>query len=120
MSMARLCSTAETSRRREKQVAYNEEHGITPESVKAKISDILGSVYEKDHVRADVSGKDGKGFAKEGHMVGANLKTHLEALEKQMRDAAADLDFEKAARLRDEIKRLKAKELDILENPTAK
>lgn len=110
----------ETTRRREKQVAYNTEHGITPESVKAKISDILDSVYEKDHVRADVSGKDGKGFAEEGHMVGANLQAHLEALEKQMRDAAADLDFEKAARLRDEIKRLKAKELDILENPTAK
>ncbi len=110
----------ETSRRREKQVAYNVANGITPASVKSKISDILDSVYEKDHVSADVSGKDGKGFVKAGHMVGANLKTHLTAMEKQMRDAAADLDFETAARLRDEIKRLKAKELDILENPTAK
>jgi excinuclease ABC subunit B len=110
----------ETSRRREKQVTYNVANGITPASVKSKISDILDSVYEKDHVSADVSGKDGKGFVKAGHMVGANLKTHLEAMEKQMCDAAADLDFETAARLRDEIKRLKAKELDILENPTAK
>ena len=106
----------ETSRRREKQLAYNEEHGITPESVKARISDILDSVYEKDHVRADIGGKSGKGFAAGGHLVGNNLQTHLEALEKQMRDAAADLDFELAARLRDEIKRLKAAELQGMDD----
>ena len=80
----------ETARRREKQMAYNEANGITPESVKARISDILDSVYEKDHVRADISG-----FAEGGAMVGNNLKAHLERCEKQMRDAAADLDFEK-------------------------
>ncbi|MFD1744180.1 excinuclease ABC subunit UvrB [Rhizobium helianthi] len=101
----------ETTRRREKQMAYNTEHGITPESVKARISDILDSVYERDHVRADISGAAGKGFADGGHLVGNNLQSHLNALEKSMRDAAADLDFEKAARLRDEIKRLKAVEL---------
>jgi excinuclease ABC subunit B len=110
----------ETSRRREKQMAYNTEHGITPESVKARISDILDSVYEKDHVRADISGVSGKGFADGGHLVGANLQAHLNALEKQMRDAAADLDFEKAARLRDEIKRLKAVELAAMDDPIAK
>ncbi|MHB0953330.1 MAG: excinuclease ABC subunit UvrB [Allorhizobium sp.] len=110
----------ETSRRREKQVAYNTEHGITPESVKAHISDILDSVYERDHVRADISGVSGKGFADGGHLVGANLQTHLNALEKQMRDAAADLDFETAARLRDEIKRLKAVELAAMDDPIAK
>jgi excinuclease ABC subunit B len=110
----------ETSRRREKQVAYNLEHGITPESVKAKISDILDSVYERDHVRADISGVSGKGFADGGHLVGGNLQTHLNALEKQMRDAATDLDFEKAARLRDEIKRLKAVELAAMDDPIAK
>ena len=96
----------ETNRRREKQVEYNTEHGITPESVKARISDILDSVYERDHVRADISGVSGKGFADGGHLVGNNLQAHLNALEKDMRNAAADLDFEKAARLRDEIKRL--------------
>jgi excinuclease ABC subunit B len=110
----------ETSRRREKQVAYNEAHGITPESVKARISDILDSVYERDHVRADISGVSGKGFADGGNLVGNNLQTHLNALEKSMRDAAADLDFEKAARLRDEIKRLKAAELAVMDDPMAR
>ncbi|WP_313760390.1 excinuclease ABC subunit UvrB, partial [Rhizobium sp.] len=110
----------ETARRREKQVAYNTEHGITPESVKAKISDILDSVYERDHVRAGISGVSGKGFADGGNLVGGNLQTHLNALEKQMRDAAADLDFEKAARLRDEIKRLKAAELAVMDDPMAR
>ncbi|MBY5532073.1 excinuclease ABC subunit UvrB [Rhizobium leguminosarum] len=110
----------ETSRRREKQMVYNQEHGITPESVKARISDILDSVYERDHVRADISGVSGKGFADGGNLVGNNLQTHLNALEKSMRDAAADLDFEKAARLRDEIKRLKAAELAIMDDPMAR
>ncbi|MBO9098726.1 MULTISPECIES: excinuclease ABC subunit UvrB [unclassified Rhizobium] len=110
----------ETSRRREKQMAYNTAHGITPESVKARISDILDSVYERDHVRADISGVSGKGFADGGNLVGGNLQAHLNALEKQMRDAAADLDFEKAARLRDEIKRLKAAELAVMDDPMAR
>ncbi|MGO7635146.1 excinuclease ABC subunit UvrB [Rhizobium leguminosarum] len=110
----------ETSRRREKQMIYNQEHGITPESVKARINDILDSVYERDHVRADISGVSGKGFADGGNLVGNNLQTHLNALEKSMRDAAADLDFEKAARLRDEIKRLKAVELAAMDDPMAR
>ncbi|TAX39875.1 excinuclease ABC subunit UvrB [Rhizobium leguminosarum] len=110
----------ETGRRREKQMAYNLEHGITPESVKARINDILDSVYERDHVRADISGASGKGFADGGNLVGNNLQTHLNALEKSMRDAAADLDFEKAARLRDEIKRLKAAELAVMDDPMAR
>ncbi len=108
----------ETSRRREKQMAYNEANGITPESVKAKISDILDSVYEKDHVRADIGIRGVKGGITE--LVGNNLAAHLEALEKQMRNAAADLDFETAARLRDEIKRLKAAELAVMDDPMAR
>lgn len=108
----------ETARRREKQMAFNEANGITPESVKAKISDILDSVYEKDHVRADIGIKGVKGGLTD--MVGNNLAAHLEALEKQMRNAAADLDFETAARLRDEIKRLKAAELAVMDDPMAR
>ncbi len=107
---------AETNRRREKQLAYNEEHGITPESVKSRIADILDSVYEKDHVRADISQ-----FTDDaGQMMGNNFKAHLEFLQKKMRDAAADLNFEEAARLRDEIKRLTELELTLSDDPMAR
>ncbi|WP_353644961.1 excinuclease ABC subunit UvrB [Mesorhizobium sp. WSM2239] len=106
---------AETNRRREKQLAWNEANGITPESVKSRISDILDSVYEKDHVRADISD-----FTSEGALMGNNLKAHLEHLQKKMRDAAADLNFEEAARLRDEIKRLTEMELAVSDDPLAK
>ncbi|MDQ2632111.1 MAG: UvrB/UvrC motif-containing protein, partial [Pseudomonadota bacterium] len=106
---------AETNRRREKQLAWNEANGITPESVKSRISDILESVYEKDHVRPEISD-----FAADGNMVGNNLKAHLEYLQKKMRDAAADLNFEEAARLRDEIKRLTELELTLTDDPLAR
>ena len=107
---------AETNRRREKQLEYNQANGITPESVKSRIADILDSVYEKDHVRADISQ-----FTDDaGQLMGNNLKAHLEFLHRKMRDAAADLNFEEAARIRDEIKRLTELELQISDDPLAR
>jgi excinuclease ABC subunit B len=103
---------AETNRRREKQLAYNEEHGITPQSVRSNIHDIVESVYERDHVTVSIGkGKDGR----ERLAVGENLAAVIKDLETQMREAATNLEFEKAARLRDEVKRLREMELDALE-----
>jgi excinuclease ABC subunit B len=109
----------ETSRRREKQSAYNTENNITPESIKRQIADIMGSVYERDHVLVATDTDEGGAIA-DAATIGHNFEAVLADLETRMRAAAADLDFEQAARLRDEIKRLRATEMAVIDDPTAK
>ena len=108
---------AETDRRREKQVEYNTANNITPESIKSSIDDIMNSVYERDHVLVEIG--DG-GMADDVISIGHNFEAVLADLETRMREAAADLNFEEAARLRDEVKRLRATELAVVDDPTAK
>ncbi|SMX26908.1 UvrABC system protein B [Pelagimonas phthalicica] len=104
----------ETNRRRAKQIAYNEEHGITPETVKKNVEDILAGLYQGDTDQSRVTAKIDKGSA------GGNLQTVLEGLRNDMRKAAENLEFEEAARLRDEIKRLEAVDLAVADDPLAR
>ena len=104
----------ETTRRRARQEAYNLANGITPATIKRGIQDIMNSVYEADHVTVDV------GLAQDRVTIGHNFQATLADLEKQMKQAAGNLEFEEAARLRDEIKRLQAVELAIGDDPLAR
>mgnify|MGYP002266497974 CR=1 FL=1 len=104
----------ETNRRRAKQVAYNLEHGITPETVKKNVDDVLSGLWQGDTDMSRVTAKV------ETPMHGANLEAHLDGLRIRMRKAAENLEFEEAARLRDEIKRLEAVDLAISDDPLAR
>ncbi len=103
---------AETDRRRIKQQEYNIEHGITPATIRRDITDIVGHLSSRDQVTVDT------GIADAPHMVGHNLRAYIEDLEKKMRAAAADLEFETAGRLRDEIRKLEADELGLPSEPS--
>ena len=96
----------ETERRRKIQLAYNKKNKIDAKTVKKEINDILESVYEKDYVKIS-----------EGSNIGGNLKKHLKALDKKMKEAASNLEFEEAAKIRDEIRKLESTELEITLNP---
>ena len=104
----------ETNRRRAKQEAYNVEHGITPYTVKKNVEDILAGLYKGDTDQSRITAKIDK------PLVGANLQTVLEGLRTDMRKAAENLEFEEAARLRDEVKRLEAVELTVSADPMAR
>ena len=105
---------AETDRRRAKQIAYNEKHGITPETVKKNVEDVLSGLYQGDTDMSRVTAKVDK------PMHGANLEAHLDGLRAEMRKAAENLEFEEAARLRDEVKRLEAVDLAVADDPMAR
>jgi excinuclease ABC subunit B len=102
----------ETERRRALQAAYNAEHGITPESVVRRIDDVLSSVYERDYGSAPKVESDRQPFRTQ-----AELDAEIARLEKEMKAAAANLDFERAASVRDMLKRLRSRELGL--HPTA-
>ncbi|WP_415234515.1 excinuclease ABC subunit UvrB [Pseudorhodobacter sp.] len=104
----------ETNRRRDKQIAYNTLHGITPTTVKKNVEDVLAGLWNGDTDQSRVTAKVDR------PMVGSNLAAHLDGLRLQMRKAAENLEFEEAARLRDEVKRLEAVELAIADDPLAR
>ena len=95
----------ETKRRREKQLKFNKENNITPLSIKKNIDEILEHTAEQDHVTIEIEN------AKQ--LVGKDLDKYIQNLEKKMQDYASKLEFEEAAQLRDEINRLKAKQLGV-------
>ena len=99
----------ETNRRRSIQLQYNKKNKISASTIKKEIADVLESVYEKDYVKVGTNTN-----------IGGNLKKHLKALNKRMKEAATNLEFEEAAKIRDEIRKLESTELEITLNPKVK
>ncbi len=99
----------ETNRRRTIQIEYNKKNNINAKTIKKDINDILESVYEKDYAKVST-----------GFNIGGNLKKHLKTLNKKMKEAASNLEFEEAAKIRDEIRKLESTELEITLNPKVK
>jgi excinuclease ABC subunit B len=99
----------ETDRRRNIQLEYNKKNKINATTIKKEINDILESVYERDYV-----------LVQTGENIGGNLKIHLKTLNKKMKEAASNLEFEEAAKIRDEIRKLESTELEITLNPKVK
>ncbi|MCF8487182.1 MAG: excinuclease ABC subunit UvrB [Rhodobacteraceae bacterium] len=104
----------ETNRRRDKQISYNTLHGITPTTIKKNVEDVLLGIYQGDTDQARITTKVDK------PLIGQNLSAHLDAMRTAMRKAAENLEFEEAARLRDEVRRLEAVELTIADDPLAR
>jgi excinuclease ABC subunit B len=115
MTASMKAAINETERRRARQAAYNEEHGITPQSVVREIDDVLSSVYERDYVTPPMARDERQAFRTQ-----AELDTHLAQLERDMKAAAANLDFERAAALRDELKALRSRELGLVGPPAGR
>jgi excinuclease ABC subunit B len=99
----------ETDRRRTIQLKYNKKNNISATTIKKEISDVLGSIYEKDYLKVGT-----------GENIGGNLKKHLKALNKKMKESASNLEFEDAAKIRNEIRKLESTELEITLNPKVK
>ena len=109
MTDSMKAAIGETSRRRALQAAYNAEHGITPTSVVKSIDDVLTSIYERDYMGVPEKVEKGRPTFR----TQAELEAHVAGLEKEMKAAAANLDFEKAAALRDQIRALKTRDLGL-------
>ena len=105
----------ETNRRRDRQIQYNLKHSITPETIKKNVEDIMGGTFDGDTDESRITAKIDK-----KPLVGANLQAHLDSLRKDMIKAVENLEFEEAARIRDEVRRLEAVELAIADDPLAR
>jgi excinuclease ABC subunit B len=109
MTASMKAAINETERRRARQGAYNEEHGITPQSVVREIDDLLSSVYERDYMTPPLAADERETFRTQ-----AELDAHIARLETEMKAAAANLDFERAASFRDKLKSLRTRELGLI------